>query len=135
MARVVINEEVRNMDSFVPGQIFALGSIVLHADPTGCLGQVGSFAPDQEVRFGNLEFSVDSQGDLSLTGLAVSSEAPEDSEALTSDVVFNPAHRANPSDDLDLGSDPAIAPDRQTPTPAEYTSCADASEVNSRRVG
>ena len=134
MARVFINEEVRSMDSFVPGQIFAFGSIVLHADPTGCHGRVGSFAPDQEVRFGNLEFSIDPRGDLLLTGLVVSSDAPEDSEALTSDVVFNLAPGANPGDDLDLSPDPAIAPDRRAPTPAEYTSRADAAEVNSEHA-
>ena len=60
MARLFVNEEVRNTGTFVPRQIFAFGSIVLHADPTGHLGRVESFAPDQEVRFRNLEFSVDS---------------------------------------------------------------------------
>ena len=64
MVRLVVNEEVRNTGTFVPGQIFTFGSIVLHADPTGRLGRVESFAPNQEVRFGNLEFSVDSRGDL-----------------------------------------------------------------------
>ena len=134
MARLVISEEVRNLDSFVPEQIFAFGSIVLHADPTGRLGRVGSFAPDQEVRFGNLEFSVDPRGDLLLTGLAVSSDTPEDSEALTLDVAFDLAHGANPDDDLDFNPDPAIAPDGRASTPTEYTSCADAPEVNSKRA-
>ena len=60
MAHLVINEEVCNMGTFVPGQIFAFASIVLHADQTGHLGRVESFAPDQEIRFGNLEFSADS---------------------------------------------------------------------------
>src|SRR6266566_3497419 len=106
MARLVISEEVRNMDSFVPGQIFAFGSVVLHADPTGRLGRVGTFAPDQEVRFGNLEFSVDSRGDLLLTGLAISSYAPEDSKALTSDFALHPAHGINPDEDLASSPDP-----------------------------
>ena len=43
-----------------PG-LFTFGSIVLHADPTGHLDQVDSFAPEQEIRFGNLEYVADSQ--------------------------------------------------------------------------
>lgn len=54
MARLVISDGIRSGDVFVPGQLFAFGSIVLHANQAGRLGQVGSFTPDQEIRFGNL---------------------------------------------------------------------------------
>ena len=81
-----------------------------------------------------MEFSVDPRGDLLLTELAVSSGTPEDSEALTLDVAFNPAYGANPDDDLDFNPDLAIAPDGRASTPAEYTSCADALDVNSKRA-
>ena len=111
MVRLVVNEEVRNAGIFVPGQIFAFGSIVLHPDPTGRLGRVGCFAPDQEVRFGNLEFSVDSRGDLSLTGLAVSPAMPEDPEALTSDSSSGSAYGICPGGGPILSSDQVIAPD------------------------
>jgi hypothetical protein len=47
---------------------------VLHADPIGHLGRVGSFTPDQEIRFGNLDFVADSQGDLILAGSLASPE-------------------------------------------------------------
>ena len=131
MVRLVVNEEVRNTGTFVPGQIFAFGSIVLHADPTGRLGRVESFAPDQEVRFGNLEFSVDSRGDLSLTGLAVSPAMPDDPEALTSDSLSGSAYGICPGGGPILSSDQVIAPDSRTPVLAEHTPCTDASEVDS----
>ena len=69
MAHLVISDEIQSKDVFVPSQIFAFGSIVSHADPAGHLGQVRSFIPDQEVRFGNLEFVADSWEDLVLTKL------------------------------------------------------------------
>jgi hypothetical protein len=46
MARLVIGDGIRTGNIFVPGQLFTFGSIMLHADPTGRLGLVGSFAPN-----------------------------------------------------------------------------------------
>ena len=135
MARLVINEEVLNPGTFIPRQIFAFGSIVLHADPTGHLGRVGSFAPDLEVRFGNLEFFVDSRGDLSLTGLEVSPVTPEDSEALFSDPSFGPAHGIYPGEAPPLSPDLVIVPDVQTSVLAEHSPCADALKVHSGSSG
>jgi hypothetical protein len=60
MARLVISDGICGGDVFIPGQLFAFGSIMLHADLTGRLGRVGSFALDQEIRFGNLDFVADS---------------------------------------------------------------------------
>ena len=111
MARLIISDDVRVGGSFAPGQIFAVGSIVLHADPTGHPGRIGSLAPDQEIRFGNLEFSVDSRGDLPFAGLVVSSDEPEVSEALTSDLPLGSALWSIPADDLVLSPDPVTVPE------------------------
>ena len=83
----------------------------MHANPTGHLGRVRSFAPDQEIRFGNLEFSVDSRGDLSFAGLAISSDEPEVSEALTLDLFLDSALGSIPADDLALSLDPVTVPE------------------------
>ena len=110
MARLIFSDEVSNGDSFAPGQIFAFGSIVLHADPTGHPGRIESLAPDQEIRFGNLEFSVDSRGDLSFVGLAISYDEPEVSEALTLDLLLDTALESILADDLALSPDPVTEP-------------------------
>lgn len=56
------------MDLFVPGQLFAFGSIMLHADSTGHLDQIDNFAPERQIRFGHLEYVTDAWGDLVFTG-------------------------------------------------------------------
>ena len=76
MARLIISNSASCGDTFVPGQLFAFGSVVLHADPVGHLGRVDSFTPDQEIRFGNLEFVADSRGDLILMGSSASPDGP-----------------------------------------------------------
>lgn len=52
MVCLVISEEICNKDVFVRGQIFAFGSIVLHAEPASHLGQVESFTPVRKSRSG-----------------------------------------------------------------------------------
>jgi hypothetical protein len=104
MAHLLISDGIRSGDIFVPGQLFAFGSIMLHADPTGHLDQVDSFTPDQEIRFGNLEFIADSRGDLILTGSSTSLEGPANLEASTSST-------ANPTTGTTATADPASGPD------------------------
>jgi hypothetical protein len=62
MAHLIIGDSIRTEGTFAPGQIFTFGSVIPRADPTGLLGQVGNFVPDQEIRFGSLEFVTDSRG-------------------------------------------------------------------------
>ena len=64
MAHPVVINEICSQDVPIPCQIFAGGDVLSHADPTDHLGQIGRFFPDQEIRFGNLEFAADSQGGL-----------------------------------------------------------------------
>ena len=104
---------------------------MLHADPTGHPGRIGSLAPYQEIRFGNLEFSVDSRGDLSFVGLAIPSDEAEDSEALTSDLPLDSVLGSILADDSALSPDPVTVPKGQGSAPAEHTFCTDTLEVNS----
>jgi len=104
MACLVISDNIFNGDAFIPGQIFAFGGIMLHAGPIVRLGQVGSFEPDQEFRFGNLEFVADSWGDLILTKYSALIEDPANPEALISGEV-------SPATGADLALDPALCPD------------------------
>ena len=48
-------------------RFFAFGSIMLHVDLIGHLDQVDSFAPEHEIKFGNLEHVVDARGNMIFT--------------------------------------------------------------------
>ena len=68
MARLRINDEIGCGSSFDPGQLFAFGIIVVHADSTDHLGRIENLSPGQAVRFGNLECATDSRGELAFSG-------------------------------------------------------------------
>lgn len=88
MARLQINSNIGRRYIFVPGQLFVFGSFILHAGPTNHLGQVENFAPNQIVRFGNLEYTADSHGDLALSGWMPGwLENSSNTVALTSDLT------------------------------------------------
>ena len=55
-----------------------------HAGSTGHLGRVDDFAPNYEIRFGNLEHVSDSRGDLVLTGILAPSELTYSPGTMTS---------------------------------------------------
>jgi len=64
MARLIIGEGIGSEDLFIPDHLFTFGSIVLHANPTGHLDQIKNFAPEHQIRFSNLEYVVDTRGNL-----------------------------------------------------------------------
>ena len=53
---------------FLPGQIFVFGGIALRANSLGHLGQIESYAPGRQVRFGSLNYTADIHGDLIFDG-------------------------------------------------------------------
>lgn len=71
IAHLQINCEIGCGDVFVPGQLFAFGSVVLHANSTGRLDHVKSFPPNKMIMFGSLEYTAHSRGDLTLSGWAL----------------------------------------------------------------
>ena len=80
MARLIIRDGVSTGDIFIPGQVFAFGSIVLHANATGHLNQVDNFTPEQQIRFGNFEYVTDAWGDLVFSGFFAPPATAMDSE-------------------------------------------------------
>ena len=104
---------------------------MLHADLTSHLGKIGNFARVQEIRFGNLEFTANSRGDLSLTEPSVSSDGPETLEALTSGPLSVPTFRSIPIGELALSLDSVIAPEHQGSILAEYAPREDVPEFGS----
>ena len=61
LARLFIGVGVNTRYIFIPGQLFAFGIIVLHANSVGHLEQVDSFAPEHQIRFGNFEYVADAR--------------------------------------------------------------------------
>ena len=76
MAHLIIAEGISSRDLFVTGQLFAFGSIVLHANSAGHRDQIDNFAPEHRIRFVNLEYVADVRGDLVFTGFTTSSRTP-----------------------------------------------------------
>ena len=64
-----INNAVQG-ETFLPGQIFVFGGFALRANSLGHLGQIESYAPGHQVRFGSLNYTADIRGDLIFDGLS-----------------------------------------------------------------
>ena len=60
---IIINDAVQG-ETFLPGQIFIFGGFALRANSFDHLEQIQSYAPDHQVRFGSLNYTVDICGDL-----------------------------------------------------------------------
>ena len=57
MAPSVIYNNAALREVFLPGQIFVFGGFALQANSLGHLEQIDSYAPGQQVRFGNLNYT------------------------------------------------------------------------------
>ena len=73
MVSSIINNTVQG-ETFLLGQIFVLGAFALRANSLGHLEQIDSYAPGHQIRFGNLNYTVDIREDLIFDGLALCRE-------------------------------------------------------------
>ena len=76
MAPSIIGNGVFRGETFLPGQIFVFGGFVLWANSIGHLEQVDSYAPGHQVRFGSLNYTTDTRGDLVFDGFEPRPGAP-----------------------------------------------------------
>ena len=76
MAPPIINNDVVQGETFLPGQIFVFGGFALRANSLGHLEQIESYAPGHQVRFGSLNFTADIRGDLIFDGSEPQPSAP-----------------------------------------------------------
>ena len=67
MAPSIIDNTVQG-ETFLPGRIFVFGGFALRANSLGHLGQIDSYAPGHQIRFGNLNYTADIRGDLIFDG-------------------------------------------------------------------
>ena len=63
MAPSIINNDVVQGETFLPGQIFVFGGFALWANSLGHLEQIESYAPGHQVRFGSLNYTADIRED------------------------------------------------------------------------
>ena len=64
MAPTITDSDAVQGETFLPGQIFVFGGFALRANSLGHLEQIESYAPGHQVRFGSLNYTVDTRGDL-----------------------------------------------------------------------
>ena len=76
MAPAIINNDVVQVETFLPGQIFVFGGFALRANSLGRLEQIESYAPGRQVRFGSLNYTADIRGDLIFDGFEPLSSTP-----------------------------------------------------------
>ena len=62
MAPPIINNDVVQGETFLPGQIFVFGGFALRANSLGHLEQIESYAPGRQVRFRSLNYTLTSAG-------------------------------------------------------------------------
>ena len=73
MASSIVNNTVQG-ETFLLGQIFVFGGFALRANSLGHLEQIDSYAPGHQIRFGNLNYTVDIRGDLIFDGFGLCRE-------------------------------------------------------------
>src|SRR3954466_11297793 len=66
MAPSIIGNDANQGEVFLPGQIFNFGGFALRANSLGRLEQIEGYAPGHQVRFGSLNYTADTRGDLIL---------------------------------------------------------------------
>ena len=76
MAPSIVDDDVVQGETFLPGQIFVFGGFILWANSLGHLEQIDSYAPGHQVRFGSLNYIADIRGDWIFNGFETATVAP-----------------------------------------------------------
>ena len=76
MAPSIIDSDVVQGETFLPGHIFVFGGFALRANSLGYLEQIESYAPGHQVRCGSINHTPDIHGDLIFGGFEPSPSAP-----------------------------------------------------------
>ena len=95
MAPSIINNTVQG-ETFLPGQIFVFGGFALRANSLGHLEQIDSYAPDHQIRFGNLNYTADIRGDLIFDGFRPTPAEPDSHDEHGLDLLSDNARGITP---------------------------------------
>ena len=106
MAPTIIDSDVVQGETFLPGQIFVFGCFALRANSLGHREQIESYTPGHQVRFRSLNYMADIREDLIFDGFETLPCAPRSHDeydlALPSDSVQEIAQVSAPT----LSSEP-----------------------------
>ena len=101
MAPSIIGNDAVQGEVFLPRQIFVFGGFALRANSLGHLEKIESYAHGHQVRFGNLNYTADTHGDLIFDGFEPMSGAPHNHDehdvTLPSDSVREIASATTPA--------------------------------------
>ena len=76
MAPTIIDSDVVQGETYLPGQTPVFGGFALQANSLGHLEQIERYAPGRQVRFGSLNYMDDIRGDLTFNGFEPLPSAP-----------------------------------------------------------
>ena len=110
MASSIVNNTVQ-AETFLPGQIFVFSSFALRANSLGHLEKIDSYAPDHQIRFGNLSYTVDVHGDLISDGLGPMPGAPDSHNEHVLDLLSGNARDITPARAPDLNPGQIASPE------------------------
>ena len=109
MARLHINNDAVQGETFLLGQIFVFGGFALRANSLGHLEQIESYAPDRQVRFGSLNYTANIRGDLIFAGFEPLHSAPRYPDEHDLALPPNSALEAAPASAPTLNSEPTAS--------------------------
>ena len=109
MASSIINNTVQG-ETFLPGQIFVFDGFALRANLLGHLEQIDSYAPGNQIRFGNLNYTADIRGDLIFDGFDPVPGAPDSDDERGLDLLSDNARNIIPAIAPDLNSELVVLP-------------------------
>ena len=104
MAPPIINNNMVQGETFLPGQIFVFGGFVLRTNLLGHLEQIDRYTPGHQVRFGNLNYTADIRGGSIFNGFGPVPGAPDSHDEHGLDMLSDNARDIAPAAAPDLDS-------------------------------
>ena len=117
MAPSIINNTVQG-ETFLPRQIFVFGGFALQANSLGHLEHINSYAPGDQVRFVNLNYTTDIRGDLIFNGFGPVPGAPDSHDEHSLDLLSDNARDVAPAVAPDLNPEQIASPEDRWMDPA-----------------
>ena len=108
MAPTIIDSDVVQGETFLPGQIFVFGGFALRANSLGHLAQIESYAPGHRVRFRSLNYTADIRGDLIFDGFEPQPGVPHCRDGYDLALPPNSTPEAAPASAPTLSSEPTV---------------------------
>ena len=131
MAPSIINSNVVQGETFLPGQIFVFGGFALRANSLGHLEQIESYAPGHQVRFGSLNYTADIRGDLIFDGFKPQPSTPHYLDGHDIALPRNSALEAARASVPTIDSEPTASIEDQRLDAASGAAISEAIEPNS----